>query len=154
MGIKPSEMCKHCNQKESLLHLYWTCPLSRRLWERLKEEIKKHLGLDITLSASECLLNTNINTTYNKKDTRRSVRIMYLLCKHYIHLSKCTEEERSLYGLIGYIMKTYNMEYNICQQKGSLKLISVDWSNLARSWKKRNINYIGNTPPRQGANQS
>ena len=153
MGIKPSELCMHCNQKESLLHLYWTCPLSRRLWERLKEEIMKHLGLDITLIASECLLNTNIKTTYKKMDTRRSVRIMYLLCKYYIHLSKCTEEERSPYGLIGYIMKAYNMEHKICQQKGSLKLISVDWSNLARSWRKRNTNYIGNTP-RQGVNKS
>ena len=119
------ELCNYCNKKETLLHLYWTCPLSKRLWERLKEEIKEHLGIKVPLIASECLLNIHQTRTTWKKDMKRSLRILYLLCKHYIHLSKCAGDERSQHGLIGYITRVYNMEYNISQHKGSVKLIMV-----------------------------
>ena len=106
MGIKPSD---HCNEKESLLHLYWTCPASKRLWERLKTEIKSNLGIVITMSSSNCLLNIDDNHKGMKVDTKRSLRIIYLLCKHYIHLVKCEGEERTQNGLIRVYYKVQNL---------------------------------------------
>ena len=97
MGIKASNECHYCKTKETLVHLYWTCPQSRRLWEILKSEIKNHLGLSITLTAPECLLNMEATRNKEKQDIRRSLRILYLLCRHYIHLSKrAGEEQRDL----------------------------------------------------------
>ena len=78
MDIKPSDLCHHYNKKKTLLFLYWTAPLSRRHWERLKMEVKDHLG--ITLTASECLLNI-------------------------------VNGNKSQHGLIGYIIRAYNMGY-------------------------------------------
>ena len=39
MGISQDSICKDCGNEESLLHLYWECPHSRRFWERLKEMV-------------------------------------------------------------------------------------------------------------------
>ena len=36
MKIKDHPNCEECNCKETLTHLYWECPRSKRLWERLK----------------------------------------------------------------------------------------------------------------------
>ena len=134
MGIKASDECQYCKTKETLVHLYWTCPQSRRLWERLKLEIKNHLGVEINLTASQCLLNLNDNNNKAQGATMKSMRILYLICKHYIHLSKCSGEDRNEHGLIGYIIRTYNMEYNIAQSNGSVKLISIKWKKLTRAW--------------------
>ena len=42
MKIKANENCARCQVKKDLIHLYWSCLKTRRLWERLKHLIERH----------------------------------------------------------------------------------------------------------------
>ena len=60
MGIKENDTYIECGNTESLLHLYWTCPMSYRLWERLKATIATTTGINMTLHMETCLLGIDI----------------------------------------------------------------------------------------------
>ena len=50
MGIIDNDLCNECGDRESILHLYWTCPRTQRLWERLKTILEQHTGIKMTLT--------------------------------------------------------------------------------------------------------
>ena len=56
MKIKEQENCTVCQMKEDILHLYWNCPNTRRLWERLKVLIEHNQRTPFTRNKELCLL--------------------------------------------------------------------------------------------------
>ena len=133
MKIKGTTKCIECNEDsdETILHLYWECNSSRRLWERLKEILDYHSEYALTLTAEMCLLGITDEEFEQGRNRKRLVSILCLLTKHYIHLCKCSETKRNVVGLSNYIKGTYKTEKYIAQQKGTEYLLNVKWGEIS-----------------------
>ena len=127
MGISETENCSICNVKETILHLYWDCPHTARLWERLKHLIEKHMHYQLDLNKAKCLLGTG---TWSSKLHKERSWFLCLLTKHYIHLCKCNDTVRCNIGLDNYIKTTLRTECNLAKTKGSFNLFSAKWGNF------------------------
>lgn len=137
MGIKDHDTCMECGHSENILHLYWTCPNSSRLWERLKTTVEQRTGITMTLNAESCLMGTYPPYGENGRHddsadilssaSKRLLRTLSLLTKHYIHLCKCAEQERTYSNLLKYIRETYNIEHRIASNKGTQHLLNKKW---------------------------
>ena len=96
MKISETPLCYHClNHKEieveeSIMHLYWECPASKRLWERLKLILTTTLNWDLQLTPEVYLFNLNPAET-DQKLHKSVLNILSLLVKNYINICKCLD---------------------------------------------------------------
>ena len=127
MGLADTELCESCNKKETMKHLYWDCPNSSRLWERLKYLVEHHLHSPLTLMADKCMLGTGI---WISKRHKERIWFLSVLTKHYIHLSKCNKTTRNIVGLENYIMSVMRMEKAIAIRRGTGNLYTSKWGDL------------------------
>ena len=111
MKIKPTPMCNTCGDIETLLHLYWSCPMANRLWERLKVLVRATQNIKLTRTPEKCLLGIGTNIYWNH--TNMLLNILFLLTKSYIHKKKCLNEYMNFKGLFKYIKSIYQTETQI-----------------------------------------
>jgi len=145
MGKQDNPICQECDQEEeeSILHLYWTCPRSERLWERLKhlielesepepdpDKLPANTTTTLPLDPASCLLGIYLDAQNKQQNTLK--RILCLLTKYYIHKQKCNGGKRSYEGLIHYISQTYRTEVYLAQKRGTIHQISMKWKQLAK----------------------
>ena len=132
IGIKDDNKCQDCtDSEETLLHLYWTCPSTKRLWERLKEMVQETLNLNLELSPEGCLLGLREDPIASK-DRKRLVTTLCLLTKHYIHLCKCRSSSRSVRGMENYFQKIYKIERQLARNKGTEYLVNRKWGEMSK----------------------
>ena len=127
MKIKATPECETCQVEESIMHLYWNCPNTKRLWERLKILIEKGLRTSFIMNPERCLLGTGYKGTKKNKD---AINLLCLLTKHYLHLSKCNNSPKSTIGLELYIKSTLKIEKRISSEKGLFNLFIHKWKGL------------------------
>ena len=127
MKISEENECIKCKTKETLIHLYWECPHSARLWERLKAIVENHLHSPFQLDKEKCLLGSG---NWLSKRKRTCIWTLSILTKHYIHLCKCNENERNLQGLENYIKSQLRMEKMVATRKGKFNLFAGEWNGM------------------------
>jgi len=132
MGIEDSPNCQQCNVIENIVHLYWQCPHSKRLWERLKFIIETEIKIVFPLSKERCLLGTGPLISRSKKD---EIQLLCNWTKHYIHLNKCNKGTRSPIGLESYIKSNMRTEKQIYMEKGWGNLYHEKWNDLV-NWSE------------------
>ena len=132
MKLKPTPICESCGIDEDIIHLYWDCPKTRRLWERLKQLIEELELTPFPLDKKNCLLG--IGTWISAKHKERC-QSMCILIKYHIHLQKCTDENntRSPKGLDNYIKNILKTEHTIAQEKGTQNQFTRNW-RLWMNW--------------------
>ena len=128
MKIKDHPNCDECNCKETLTQIYWECPFTKRLSERLKLLVETNPRTCFNLNPEKCLLGTGVWYSNRNKET---LHFLTLLTKHYIHLSKCCENNtRSPQGLELYIKSKLRLEWKISTEKGTHNWFTEKW----REW--------------------
>ena len=127
MGLANTEVCELCKEKESIKHLYWECPNSTRLWERLKQIVENHLHSPLHLDAGKCMLGTG---NWISKRNKECIWFLCILTKHYIHLCKCNETVKNSVGLENYIISLLRTEEALARRKGKLNLFTSKWGEL------------------------
>ena len=55
MGIRPSENCDHCNERETLAHLFFECPKNKQLWAEIEKYIQIRCGVGFKLNVFDAL---------------------------------------------------------------------------------------------------
>ena len=66
MNIKDNPLCEKCQEKEDILHLYWECPNTQRLWEQLKNMLGE-AGIQLEhWSPHLCLFGFNLQERDNQ----------------------------------------------------------------------------------------
>ena len=129
MGIKQTPNCQHCQEKETITHLYWTCPQSQRLWERLKHLIETHLKVLFLNTPEHCLLGSTDHMNKRKID---ATNLLCILTKYYIHVNKCNDTEKSTIGLENYIKSKLKIEEAIAERNYAHNLFNDRWANMVR----------------------
>ena len=128
MGKVNSDLCYICNKEvETILHLYWQCPTTKRLWERLKIYILEILGIVVPLHPIEMLLN--ISETNHDQSISEVLQILYLITRNFIHSNKCNDKIPTWDGLITNIIQVSKMERQIASNRGE-----NSEKNCARKW--------------------
>jgi len=128
LGKSDSEDCTECETQEDIQHLYWSCPTTRRLWERLKQIVTSKLGICLPLSEERCLIGTG-NWVENKH--KEEVQLLNIWTKYYIHLNKCNNTKRTEKGLEIYIRGNLKTEREIAKRNGKINLFQDKWNDLA-----------------------
>ena len=113
-STKTCYLCKACN--ETIAHLYWECPHTKRLWERLKIHIRHKIGVNITLDKCVMLLGMNPEDVEDK--VPRVLQLLCLVVKSFIHSSKCKDIYPSEKGLMKAIDRIRNIEECIAFKRG------------------------------------
>jgi exonuclease III len=125
MGKKPTELCEHCGETETITHLYWECKERKKLWERLKTIYEEITEETMELEIEKCLLFPS-QTKRNKKPEQ--TRTLFLLTKHYIHLMKCREDKRPKEkDMELYIRNHLKTEREVSKKKGSIGKFLETW---------------------------
>ena len=126
MQIKPTPYCERCKIDEDILHLYWECPRTRRLWERLKELIEDIEHTPFPLTSSNCLIGIGnwMSTKHKEK-----CQTLCILTKHYIHLQKCGDNANTVHqqGLDRYLKSILGTEHTIALGNGKHNLFTATW---------------------------
>ena len=88
------------------------------------------------LLGTEIAPNENTNQCLLPADSKRLIRTLSLLAKHYIHVSKCAEERKSYRKLLKYIKDVYKTEKRIVINKGTQHLLNKKWGRLVNHLDK------------------
>lgn len=120
MKIKPTELCTFCNmESETIIHLFWECPIVKNLITNLKESFRK-CDVKWNLDCKSFILGTKKEMHLNMfcLEIKRYIflckkkgivpTIQGLKCSFQFALSiiKCTERKNDNYSLIDKISKT------------------------------------------------
>ena len=127
MKISDNEECEYCKEKETMKHLYWDCPHSARLWERLKEIIGTHLHSYLSLDPARCMLGTG---KWISKRNKECIWFLCILTKHYIHLCKCNGSTKNAVGLDNYIKSQLRTERILSGKRRKTNLFIEKWEKL------------------------
>jgi len=134
--IADTPQCQLCNIEETLLHMYWECPNTQRLWERLKSKLEEEVGIYLpNNNPTSYLFNIYPEQhpiNYSPEEDY-VIRITCLLTKHFINRQKCLGGMRSIEGLEIYIKQMFKTEEYLAQQKGTVYKISPLWKQLANA---------------------
>ena len=123
MKIKPTNKCDLC------INLYWTCPRTKRLWERLKGILHRHTNIDLKMKPEICLLGLG-KMMYASREQNILIHILCMPPKHYIHVCKCNEKAPCIEGLKGDIRKTYRIEKNLARNINTPNMVNTIWGDL------------------------
>jgi len=118
MGKADTVNCFLCNAEvETITHLYWNCPSTRRLWERLKLFTLE--TMDILLELDPLVLLLGITRTRSDEGPPDIIYLLALIVKSYIHYCKCKKSFPTEAGLISKIKYIRNIELSIAVKNGT-----------------------------------
>jgi hypothetical protein len=109
MGLADSDLCNKCKTKETIVHLYWDCTESQKLWNGISNLL--HDDKNVKPNKRECL----VGKSPAKSNRDQLADTISLVCRYYIHLMKCKNQQRNLQGLLNTIKNIMNVETNIYQ---------------------------------------
>jgi len=117
MGKVDTVLCFLCNTEvETISHLYWNCPTTRRLWERLK--LFTFETMDILLELDPMVLLLGITRIRSDEGPPDIIYLLALIVKSYIHSCKCKKLFPTEAGLISKIKYIRNIEQSIAEKNG------------------------------------
>jgi exonuclease III len=120
MGLSDSELCQFCGKEtERILHLYWECPMIRKLWENLEllHNIKIHIPLG--------LLGLE-----NRENRNPGMAIKCLLTRYYIHICKCNNKTPSTYGQNSLIESHKRRDREISSRLNKIRKYRERWGEV------------------------
>ena len=79
-----SPLCSFCGQQlETILHIFWSCPVIQLLWTSITGWFKRMLSLEINLTPEIVILNDY------QSDCKNWINCVVVMVKQFIYASKC-----------------------------------------------------------------
>ena len=118
MGIKDSKICDYCECLETLTHLFWECPHTKKLWNYVKELIAMQITKEDMI----------VNDIQNRHTS--AINAIILFTKYYIFKAKCNDERISVISLRNYIINGIEIEEGIAKNKNKLDQHKIKWQDI------------------------
>ncbi len=116
--------CKFCDSaSETLVHLFWTCPLTRKLWSKLVRFVSEHIYLQFDLCWKNVLFGF-IEYDRNLNSQFYLINLLVILTKFYIHRTKFSGKKPNLLELLAYL-KQYVISISDCENKKAVKTYNL-----------------------------
>jgi len=117
MGKVDTVSCYLCkSEDETIIHLYWHCHVTKRLWERLKSFVLEKANIHVRLDPLELILG--ISRRNSDQGTADIVNLLSIIVKNFIHSCKCRNIFPSEEGLVERIKNTELIERAIAKKRG------------------------------------
>ena len=125
-----STKCRFCyREDETFLHLFWNCNFTTHLMSQFITFCKNSVTDEVDYSRYNCLLRGFKNPALNA---------MFLICKRYIWVQRCTNSKLSFPSLLDQIDRTRKAEIN-----AFCKLPFLQLSTCNKKWKSlKNTNLM------------
>jgi len=130
MKISRSPNCIYCGQVDTLMHRYWKCDWTIRLWNKVSDILSSYKGRKVVLTAKMALMGLVENFDKWTPMEQKLLQTVILLCKHYIHRQLCKRETTSKRGLVNYIRYIKRLEEEVATMKGSRRFHIQKWGVL------------------------
>ena len=103
LKLKETNLCTFCNEtKESIMHLFWECPVVRNFWIEIKNLYRETCNIELSLSASNIILGSSIFDI--------STNYFIILIKYFIYSCRLRASRPALIGLMSMLKTTYSIE--------------------------------------------
>ena len=120
-----TDQCTFCNQKkETIIHLFWECEESSRLWQCMSRWIDHFLQIKVTFQLDMIMLN-------NYGGARgQIINTFILLTKYYIYSCKCLDVQLNFASLMQKVYYIKRIEHLTAFQNNKLVLHEKKWKFL------------------------
>jgi hypothetical protein len=126
-GKSNSNLCKVCQEIETIEHFIYHCPKALALWEAVQKWWKTTFDFSINISVLEIIFglpnenNDNHILLYN---------YVILYTKYYIYQNKKKDEQLYLFNLLLLIKKELNLKMIMYSEKNQLHKFNKIWGEL------------------------
>lgn len=118
--ISPS--CAFCNNaEESVIHLFWSCPIVKKLWKALERWVNYIFKMNWKLERNEILLLNHYGFAKELKNT------MSLITLQYIYSSKCQNLKLNFQELIKKMAVVHSIEKRIALENNRMYQYYKKW---------------------------
>ena len=122
-GITPDDKCYYCEQhKETLIHLFYSCPSVQQFWRKLLNYIKETFELkDYSDQAKDIIMNTIATPR------RHIANFVCLIAKQFIYRQRCLKSSLSLQAFREQLNHVENIEKYIAIKNGKERIHYKKW---------------------------
>ena len=114
--------CTFCQgSEETYVHLFWECSAVFPNWVVIQDLCYENIDNE-EFSMFKCLLSNFKNNL---------ITLITIIVKHYIHVSRWTEQIPTVYGAVKAIVKIRNIHRKKCLSKNRMKYYNNFWDLLA-----------------------
>ena len=120
--IKKSPNCSICETKETMIHLFWECPQTVKLWADVKKYCSEYAPLEI------CNINKeNIFTNLVNPAAGHVFNFICLVVKQQIYAAKCLKTPINIFSTTQHIEKLKRFELYKAKQNGRILTHMKKW---------------------------
>ena len=93
MGIKDSEKCEDCGEKDHIEHYFFNCEKIKKLWPEISQIIRITTNVNLTLNEQTVILGIEQDNSYNVLTKREIKYINNLFLIGKLSIIKCKIEK-------------------------------------------------------------
>lgn len=102
-GLKETHLCSFCGEtKETILHIFWECSVSRTLWLELTSALQNRCSVVLPVSSKNIILGSI--------DSTKLINVIFIVIKYYIYSCKLSDSHPSIDGAINKLKNCYKIE--------------------------------------------
>jgi len=126
MKKRSDPFCEWCtNGKQDMLHLFWECPVTNKIWVEINKWINRKLNCELEIK-QELLFLYDIDAG----NYTCIINLMVLIVMRYIYVSHCIKIKPIFIGAVLKIEEVERMERTISCKKGKLVNHLKKWSTI------------------------
>ena len=84
MKIRNNELCPFCDERDTLIHFFVTCPVAIAAWEEVNMIVADICGKQMTLTEGNKMLGLLDHDMILRSDLRKKINNIILVCKKTI----------------------------------------------------------------------
>ena len=81
-----SPLCSYCNEEETLLHLFYSCLITKQIWNKLRQYFSQFINIPHSTPHSSIL------GIFDNKQHSQLINHLLLIFKFYIHSARNTKQ--------------------------------------------------------------
>lgn len=121
-----NENCTFCSlEKETILHLFYSCTKVKQIWKALKRWVKHFYSLEITFSAANILL------LRYKGRMSKLINTLFLITRFYIYRCKAQNSRLNFSDLAVDFVRHKNIEKHIAYKNDKLYRYARKWDDFS-----------------------
>ena len=123
-GISQTDKCQHClSVPESLIHIFWTCPVTQRFWRDLSQMCNSTDFTDVRV-----MLNSFTETAACMP--RQSIQLLTLISKQHIWRCRARSVKPTIHRLIDALRAASKVDKYVSKIKGSSTKFEKLWNPI------------------------
>ena len=133
--MKQSNLCTNCKEStENMYHFFFECDYAKRVYKWANDYCRKINSKDQINETDQCILTSLVN-----QESTHVFNFIFLLAKHYLYVTRCTNKNINHAEFIGRIEKVRSYELYNAKMKNRLYKHVKKWQKPEHDSENKNI---------------